>query len=66
MKGSKKIWACPSKMPLWSWCNCGTKHFHLTIGQVEMKTPNTLSNKSSTHDLVEDQILENKISGTGF
>jgi len=34
---------------------------------VEMKNPTRLSNKTSTaRSCAEDQILENKISGTGF
>jgi len=36
-------------------------------GQLEMKNPTTLSNKTSTaRSYAEDQILDNKISGTGF
>jgi len=36
-------------------------------GQVEMKNPTRLSNKTSTAwSCAEDQILENKISGTWF
>ena len=40
-----------------------TRHIDL----VEMKNPTRLSNKTSTaRSCAEDQILENKISGTGF
>jgi len=46
-------------MPLWSWFNCGTNHFHqadFCLG--EMKKPTVLSNKSSNAwSCAENQIF---------
>ena len=47
----KYLMAGPSEMPLRSWYNCGTKHFHPTMmvdGLVEMKNPTRFSNTTST------------------
>ena len=50
-------------MPLRNWYNCGTyKSFQTDQrGQMEMKKPTRLSNKTShAWSCAEDQILENK------
>jgi len=61
MNHAKTFKGWPPEMPLWSWYNCGTLHFHLTdFCQVEMKNPTRLSNKTSiAWSYAEDQILEN-------
>ena len=60
--------ADPSEMPFQTWYTANTDHFRLTdFCQVEIKKTTGLSNKPSTvYSCAEDQILENKISGTGF
>jgi len=51
--------AGPSRMPLRSWYNCGTNHFHQAdFCLAEMKKPTVLSNKcSSALSCAEDQMF---------
>jgi len=63
----KYLRAGPAQMPLGNWYPAGTYNFHpKDVCRAEMKKPTMLSNKNSTAwSCAEDQILENKIPGTG-
>ena len=68
MNHVKYLRAGPAEMPFQTWYADNTNHFRLTdFCQVEIKNTTGLSNKpSTTQSCAEDQILENKISRTGF
>jgi len=68
MNHVKYLRAGPAEMPFQTWYTANTNHFRLTdFCQAEIKNTTGLSNKPSTaQSCAEDQILENKISGTAF
>jgi len=68
MNHVENVRAGPAKMPFQNWYTANTNHFRLTdFCQVAINNTTGLRNKHRTAcSCAEDQILKNKMSGTGF